>query len=90
MMTGKDKVQRKRFWTLVSEVTGRGRIPRERLGHLEVIKTRPKKDCRKTSFAKRTETPGTGSPTTSRWPRPTRPSGRPTGHGRTCLTKRST
>ena len=47
-------VNRKKFWQLESEVTGRGRPPRARVGHMEVVVTKPSKDCRKTCFATRT------------------------------------
>ena len=55
IMSGKDVVDRKKFWQLESEVTGRGKAPRAREGHQEVVVTKPSKDCRKTCFATRTQ-----------------------------------
>ena len=55
IMSGKDVVDRKKLWQLASEVTGRGRAPRARVGHQEVVVTKPSKDCRKTCFATRTQ-----------------------------------
>ena len=53
MMSEKDLVDRRRFWKLEAEVQGRRRPPRARVGHLEVVFTKPRTHRRKASFAAR-------------------------------------
>jgi len=55
IMAGNDRVDRKQFWTLKTEEEDRGRAPRARLRYQEVVRTHPNRDCRKNSFAVRTE-----------------------------------
>ena len=55
IMSGKDVVEREKFWQLESEVNGRGRASIARVGHQEVVLTKPYKDCRNTCFATRTK-----------------------------------
>ena len=66
IMSRKDLVDRKKFWKLETEVLGRVIPPRARVGHLEVIVTKPRNLAGRPASQPAPNASGTSSQTRSR------------------------